>query len=97
MIDLRKIAQGKPCMVRLEGCDGGGETTVLAHYSLAGISGRGLKSPDLIGAWCCFKCHQIIDGRASIANLTRDDVRLAFAEGVFRTQYFLLSKDYIRL
>jgi hypothetical protein len=96
MIDLRKVAEGKPCMVRLDGCNGGGETTVLAHYSLIGISGRGLKSPDLIGAWCCSKCHRLVDGVDRIANLTRADVRLAHAEGCFRTQAFLLSKDYIR-
>lgn len=78
-------------MVRLDGCKGGGETTVLAHYSLNGISGKGLKSPDLIGAWCCSSCHDLIDGRVHIANLTRQEIRLAFAEGVFRTQYRLLA------
>jgi hypothetical protein len=95
MTDLRKYARGKPCKVRLEGCDGGGETTVLAHYSLSGISGRGLKSPDLIGAWCCHPCHVLIDGQAHVANLTRDDVRLAFAEGVFRTQYALIKEGLL--
>ena len=89
--DLRKYARGKPCKVRLEGCDGGGETTSLAHYSLIGISGRGLKSPDLIGAWCCAPCHRLVDGQEHMANLTRDDVRLALAEGVFRTQYELIK------
>ncbi len=72
-------------MVRLPGCDGGGETTVLAHYSLAGISGRGYKSPDALGAWCCFPCHQKVDG-AEKSEYTRDQLRLALAEGVFRTQ-----------
>ena len=94
-MNLRKLAEGKPCMVRLQGCDGGGETTCLAHYSLGGISGRGIKSPDLIGAWCCFKCHELIDGRQHIANLTRQEVRLAHAEGVFRTQYELIKLGII--
>ncbi len=94
MTDLRKLARGKPCMVRLDGCNGGGETTVLAHYRLSGLNGVGMKPPDLIGAWCCSRCHDLVDGRVSIANLTHDDVRLAHAEGVFRTQAFLLSKDY---
>jgi len=31
MTDPRKIARGKPCMVRLPCCDGGGETTVLGE------------------------------------------------------------------
>lgn len=82
-------------MVRLYGCDGGGETTVLAHYSLSGISGKGIKSPDLIGAWCCARCHDLVDGRVRMANLTKTDVRLALAEGVFRTQYQLLKENLI--
>jgi hypothetical protein len=96
MSRLTELARGKPCMVHLDGCDGGGETTVLAHYSMSGISGRGLKSPDILGAWCCFNCHQLIDGRAYIANLTRDEVRLAHAEGVFRTQYELYKMKIIK-
>ena len=37
MTNLRKQARGKPCMVRLPGCTGGGDsdgTVVLAHYRL---------------------------------------------------------------
>ena len=87
MTAARKAARGKPCLVRLPGCDGGGETTVLAHYSLIGISGGGLKSPDAMGAWCCMSCHAIADGRAPLPEgYTRAEVRLALAEGVFRTQ-----------
>ena len=85
MTDLRKYARGKPCQVRLPGCDGGGETTVLAHYRLAGYCGTGLKPADLaFGAWCCDPCHAKIDGRV-MSNMTREDLRLAHAEGVMRT------------
>lgn len=78
MTDPRKIARGKPCMVRLHGCDGGGETTVLAHYRLAGT------------AWCCARCHDIIDGRVKApSGYSRNDVRLAHCEGVIRTLYEL--------
>ena len=46
-MSLRKLARGRPCQVRIPGvCDGGGETTVLAHYRLAGVSGMGYKSPE---------------------------------------------------
>jgi len=95
MSKIRVHARGRACMVRLEGCDGGGETTVLAHYSLIGISGRGLKSPDLIGAWCCANCHDLIDRRKMVANLTKQDVRLAHAEGVMRTQYALIKEGLL--
>jgi len=94
-MNLRNFAKGRSCLVRLPGCDGGGETTILAHYSLAGISGRGIKSPDLIGAWCCASCHDLIDRRKMIANLTKQDVRLAHAEGVMRTQYALIKEGLL--
>ena len=61
-MNLRKLARGRECQVRLPGvCNGNPETTVLAHYRLAGISGIGMKSPDLIGAWACSDCHYTVD------------------------------------
>lgn len=85
MTNLRKSARGKPCMVRLPGCDGGGETTVLAHYRLLPYCGTGIKPPDELGAWCCARCHDVIDGRSKRIGLTREAARFAHAEGVFRT------------
>lgn len=85
MSKLRRLARGMPCKVRLYGCDGGGQTTVLAHYPLAGYSGVAKKSPDVMGAWCCARCHDLVDGRVHLPNLTKQDVRLAHAEGVMRT------------
>lgn len=85
MTNLRNLARGRPCMVRLPGCDGGGDTTVLAHYRLAGYCGVGMKPPDMLGAWCCASCHDLVDSRRFIANLTKDEIRLAHAEGVMRT------------
>lgn len=91
-MNLRKLARGKPCMVRLPGCDGGGETTVLAHYRLAGTCGMGMKPPDLCAAWACDRCHACCDGRAPTPDgYTRDQVRLAHAEGVLRT---IISMEY---
>lgn len=92
---LSQIARGRPCMVRLPGCDGGGETTVLAHFSLAGVSGRGMKSPDTCGAWCCYPCHQACDGVRKIDGYDRDAVRLALAEGVIRTLNALENEGYV--
>lgn len=84
---VRRAAMGQPCLVRLPGCDGGGETTVLAHYRLSGTSGMGMKPDDEQGAFCCAVCHDIADGRRPLPmGYTRNDVRLALAEGVFRTQ-----------
>lgn len=93
-MNLRNKARGRTCMVRLPGCDGGGETTVLAHYSLAGVSGRGYKAPDECGAWCCFPCHAATDGQRSIPGYSRDRCRLALAEGVVRTLAALRAEGY---
>lgn len=54
MANLRKEARGRECQVRIYGvCNGNPETTVLAHYRMAGICGTGMKPDDLIGAWAC--------------------------------------------
>lgn len=84
-MNLRKIAKGKPCMVRLpDVCNHNDETTVLAHIRMAGISGMGIKADDLLGAWACSACHDAID-RRSHTDLDRDYVRLAHLEGMART------------
>ena len=85
-MNLRQLARGKLCMVRLPGCTGGGEadgTVVLAHYRMAGYCGMGMKPPDELGAWCCASCHDHVDRR--VRTLEADFVRLAHAEGVLRT------------
>lgn len=89
----RKAAQDKPCMIRLPGCDGGGETTVLAHYRMAGTCGVGMKPDDEQGAWACHSCHAIVDGRQyPPPGYTTMAVRLAHAEGCFRTQ--MMRRSY---
>jgi hypothetical protein len=85
-MSLRKEAKGRGCMVRLPGiCNFNNETVVLAHIRLAGISGMGMKSPDLIGAWACSACHDELDGRTHKSGLSHDELRLAHFEGMART------------
>jgi hypothetical protein len=85
-MSLRKEAKGRGCMVRLPGiCNFNSETVVLAHIRLAGISGMGMKSPDLIGAWACSACHDEIDGRTHKSGLSHDELRLAHYDGMART------------
>jgi len=84
-MNLRKKARGRGCMVRIpEVCNHNSETVVLAHYRLAGVSGIGMKSPDILGAWACSACHDAIDRRAH-TDLDRDYVRLLHLEGMART------------
>jgi hypothetical protein len=95
-MNLRNLARGRQCTIRLPGiCCGDPDTTVLAHYRLIGISGMGLKSPDLFGAWACSACHDACDARTH-KDLDRDYRDLALLQGVIRTQAILLSEGHIK-
>lgn len=94
---LTRAARGRDCAVRLPGCLNRTETTVLAHYRLAGTCGVGMKPNDLQGAWACDYCHSIADGRTPPPpGLTRWDVRLYHAEGVLRTIDRLVAEGVVK-
>ncbi|AZS50416.1 DUF1364 domain-containing protein [Entomomonas moraniae] len=96
MTDLRKLAKGRECQVRLDGiCNHNPETTVLAHYRMAGTCGTGIKPNDLQGAWACSDCHDEIDRRTRI--LENEFVRLCHLEGVMRTQSVLRKEGIIKV
>ena len=85
-MNLRKEAKGRGCTVRIPGvCNFNSETTVLAHIRVAGVSGMGLKAPDMLGAWACSACHDECDGRTHKSGFTRDELRLALYDGMART------------
>lgn len=93
--DLRAYAKGKPCLVRLAGiCNFDPETTVLAHERVIGLSGTGIKAPDIFGAWCCSCCHDVVDGRVQ-SELSYEARRLALSDGVRATQLCLVNAGII--
>jgi hypothetical protein len=94
-MNLRQLAKGQDCQVRLHVCNRDNTTTVLAHYRHIGVSGAGLKSPDWCAAHACSSCHDAIDSRSS-CGLTREQLRLAHLEGVVRTLYLLWHKGAIK-
>lgn len=95
-MNLRNLARDRECQVRLDGvCNGNPATTVLAHFRMVGISGLGLKSPDLIGAWACSDCHDAID-RRRFTDLDLDYVRYEHLKGVVRTQAKLIELGAIK-
>lgn len=61
---LRDSARGRDCSIRLPGCNGGGDTTVLCHMP---NSGRGIarKASDVMSFFGCSECHARVDGRVS--------------------------------
>lgn len=83
---LTKAARGRDCQIRVPGtCNGDPDTTVLAHFRLAGTrSGMGIKPNDLQGAWACSACHDAVDGRSK-AEFNQHELRVMHLEGVVRT------------
>ena len=86
------------CQVRLPGiCNFNPETTVLAHYRLAGTCGTGMKPPDLLGAWACSSCHDAVDSRDRGRDLSESQVvHLAHAEGCLRTINELIQRGKLK-
>ena len=96
MSKTRKSARGQECQVRLPGiCNGNTETTVLAHYRMAGMCGMGIKPPDFMGAYACSRCHDLADGRLK-ADCAEGEIQTAFAEGVMRTLVLLHEKGLVK-
>lgn len=63
--DLRTIAAGKECYLRLPGvCNQDSTSTVLAHIRRGNTAGVGMKPADINGVPCCSACHDTFDGRA---------------------------------
>jgi hypothetical protein len=59
--NLRKLAKGQECKLRLPGCDWGTDTTVLAHLREGGHGGIGMKPSDLNAVHACAPCHWKLD------------------------------------
>ena len=96
-MNLRKLARGEPCQIRIPGaCNDNVETTVLAHYRLAGFCGTGSKPPDWMAAWACSACHDAVDRRHSVTDYTSDALHRMHAEGVLRTIGKLIDMGVIK-
>lgn len=96
-MNLRQAARNQPCQVRLEGvCSHDPAQTVLGHVRMQGISGIGLKAPDMLGTWICAPCHQACDSlQWNGERFEREYVELAFLRGVMRTQAALIKAGLI--
>lgn len=98
MTNLRKLAEGQECQIRIPGvCNRDQATTVLAHYRMAGICGAGQKPPDECGAWACSKCHDFVDRRVPPLlprSQETEDVEKWHLQGVLRTLHELSRLGY---
>jgi len=92
-VNLRELARGKPCQIRLPGiCNHDTATTVLCHVRLIGVSGMSDKAADVLGAWGCSACHEACD-RSGPQDYEKR--RAALLEGMARTQRQLVLMDVL--
>lgn len=95
-MNLRKAAAGEPCEIRVPGvCRRDDAYTVLCHVRVVGISGAGLKAPDVIAALGCDLCHDLVDGRTPSLEYTYEQRRLMLLEGMARTQARRIEQGFI--
>jgi len=92
-MNLRNYAKGKTCQIRLPGCSDG--PACLAHLRTA-ETGYGQKEIDLLGAWACHHCHDVVDGRIKLKYYQLHEIALAFYEGIFRTQKILAKEKIVK-
>lgn len=91
-MNLRRLAKGKACQVRLgPACRGQDDTVHLAHYRMLPYNGVGMKPPDWLGAWACSYCASATSEGSNLYN------RHALAEGVLRTIGKLIDLGVIKL
>ncbi len=83
---LRKAAQGQECTVQLYPyCAWGSSETVVLAHAPSELKGLGYKSPDWWAADACAACHDLVDGRRRVSDITADEIYQAHMRGVFRT------------
>jgi hypothetical protein len=91
---IRESARGEECQVRLVGvCTGDPATVIWSHarWETAG-RGKGLKAPDIAGAYACTACDAAYDGQRRVIGMNRDDIDLAWCLGHFRSLLILCKK-----
>lgn len=96
MSDLTRLAKGMPCFIRVPGvCNFNPETTVWCHIRMLGISGMGLKAPDILGTFGCSDCHAVCDGQRK-SDYGPGERRLMLLEGMARSQAWLVQEEILR-
>lgn len=94
-MNLTKLARGRDCQIRVPNqCLRSTETVVFCHYRVIDISGAGMKSPDWLGAFGCWRCHGIVDGQLD-SIFTDGERRLMLAEATARTLVILINEGVI--
>ena len=92
---IRDSAKGEECTVRIVGaCTHDPAHTIWSHAPLqAAGKGRGWKSVDVAGAYCCTSCDAVVDGQRHLPpGTSRDSVLLDWFHGHMRSLVILKQK-----
>ena len=91
---MTEFARGRPCEIRLDGCQSGGEneTTVFAHLNGAGMGQKNRVGGFDWGCPACFNCHNILDGRI-ITNYEKEWLELLHLRATIRFQQKLAKEE----
>ena len=97
MSKITKSAKGEECQLMIfPYCNGNPETTVFCHAP-SEDKGTSVKSPDHWGSYGCSTCHDIIDNRMNVSDISNDEIFRCIIRGVFRTQSILITKGLINV
>ena len=79
---IRAAARDQDCTLRLPGCRNDGK-------------GGAQKADDDKGAFGCFHCHDLLDGRARWPGLTKEMIEMEFTRAVEETRAILAAKGLL--
>ena len=85
---IRQSARDEACTLRVSTSCQDGETVVLCHLN-SPYKGIALKSPDIFGAYGCYRCHQQLDA----GMVSKGDQLRALME----TQFKMMEKGLINV
>lgn len=90
-------AKAQDCQIRIYPyCNGNPETTVFCH-AWTPDKGIGIKSPDYWGAFGCSTCHDIVDGRMMVNDISKTDIYKLHTIGIYRTMKILFEDGVIKV
>jgi hypothetical protein len=95
MPNLRKLARGQDCLIRVPTvCNGNPDTVVLCHIRMIDLSGTGIKAPDVFATFGCSACHAVCDGQQK-SEFSYSERRLLLLEGMLRYQLWLMEQGIL--
>ncbi len=97
MSKITESARGEECQVRIVGvCTFDTTKTIWSHarWNAAG-RGKGIKAPDIAGAYACTACDAAYDGQRPVLGMKRGDIDADWCMGHFRSLLILREKGLI--